>query len=227
MSFTSTFGTATPPLAPFATVPVSGVATIGAATTVTVAVAVSQFTPGPLITSQISYVTTYVPAGVPGATFTAPVAGFSVTFGFVVDTCDSVTVDSVTGAPFSVSFTSTFGTPTPPLAPFTGPPVSSTASITGASTTIVAVAVSQFVVPFSTSQIVYAYVYTPAVVPGAIVIVPSGFIVMLPTAGVGAAPGVSVTLPPTPTVTAPPFSVSFTSTLGRLPPEPPFTGVPV
>ena len=35
-------------------------------------------------------------------------------------------------------------------------------------TTTVAVAVSQFV-GFSTSQIVYVYVYTPAVVPGAIV----------------------------------------------------------
>ena len=53
--------------------------------------------------SQISYVTVYVPAGVPGATFTAPVAGFSVTFGFVVAVCVSTTVASVAGAPFSVS----------------------------------------------------------------------------------------------------------------------------
>ena len=67
--------------------------------------------------------------------------------------------------------------------------------------------------------------YTPAVVPAAIVIVPSAFIVMLPAAGVGAAPGVSVTLPPPPTVAAPPLSVSFASTVGRLPPLAPVTGV--
>ena len=33
--------------------------------------------------SQIRYTRVYVPAGVPGATVTAPVAGFSVTFGLV------------------------------------------------------------------------------------------------------------------------------------------------
>ena len=102
-------------------------------------------------------------------------------------------------------------------------PVSSTASITAADTTTVAVAVSQFV-GFSTSQIVYGYVYVPAVVPGAIVIVPSAFIVIEPEAGVGAAPGVSVTLPPTPTVAGLPPRVSLTSTLGVVAPTAPFTG---
>ena len=160
----------------------------------------------------------------PGATVTAPVAGFSVTFGLVVLTWVSVTVASVTGTPLSVSLTSTFGTATPPFAPLGTVPLSSTASITAALTTIVAVAVSQFV-GFSTSQIVYGYVYTPAVVPGATVIVPSAFIVMLPAAGAGAAPGVNVTLPPAPTVTGLPPSVSLVSTLGVLPPVAPTIGV--
>ena len=104
--------------------------------------------------SQIWYVTVCVPAGVPGATFTAPVAGFSVTFGFVVVTCVRFTVANVTGTPFSVSLTRTFGTAVPPEAPFATVPVSSTASIVAADTVTVAVAVSQFV-GFSTSQIVY------------------------------------------------------------------------
>ena len=94
-----------------------------------------------------------MPAGVPAATSTAPVAGFSVTFGCVVASCDSVTVASVAGAPLSVSLTSTSATAVPPVAPLATVPVSSTASITAASTTSVAVAVSQFV-GFSTSQIV-------------------------------------------------------------------------
>ena len=160
-----------------------------------------------------------------GATLTAPVAGFKVTFGLVVASCVIVTVASVAGAPFKVSFTNTFGTPTPPTRPLATVPVSSTASITAGLTTIVAVAVSQFV-GFNTSQIVYGYVYTPAVVPAAIVIVPSLFITMLPAAGVGAAPGVSVTLPP-PTLTAPPFKLSLVNTLAVLPPLAPFTGVPL
>ena len=90
----------------------------------------------------------------PGATFTAPVAGFSVTFGLVVATWDSVTVASVAGSPLSVSLTRTFGTATPPEAPLATVPVSSTASITAAATVTVAVAVSQLV-GFRTSQIVY------------------------------------------------------------------------
>ncbi len=73
----------------------------------------------------------------------------------------------------------------------------------------------------------YGYVYTPAVVPAATVIVPSAFIVMLPAVGAGAAPGVSVTVPPAPTVTGLPFNVSLTSTLGVDPPLAPFTGVPL
>ena len=100
----------------------------------TVTVAVSQFVG--FSCSQIWYTSVYVPAGVPGATFTAPVAGSIVTFGFVVLTCVSVTVASVAGTPFSVSFTSTFGTAVPPAAPFATAPVSSTASIARAVTVI-------------------------------------------------------------------------------------------
>ncbi len=222
VSLTSTFGTAVPPVAPLGTVPLSSTASITAAPTVTVAIATSQFVG--FSVSQISYVTSYVPAGVPGATLTAPVAGFSVTPGSVVASCVIVTVASVAGLPFNVSLTSTFGMPTPPTAPFATVPVSSTASITAALTTIVAVAVSQFV-GFNTSQIVYGYVYTPAVVPAATVIVPSAFIVMLPAVGAGAAPGVSVTVPPAPTVTGLPLRVSLVSTLGVLPPVAPTIGV--
>jgi hypothetical protein len=94
-----------------------------------------------------------VPAGVPGATFTAPVVGSRVTPGFVVETWVRVTVASVTGTPLSVSLIRTFGTATPPVAPLATVPVSSTASITATDTTTVAVAVSQFA-GFSTSQIV-------------------------------------------------------------------------
>ena len=94
--------------------------------------------------SQIWYVTVYVPAGVPGATTTSPVAGFSVTFGFVVAVCVSTTVASVAGAPFSVSFTSTFGTATPPAAPFATVPLSGFATIAAAPTVTVTWATSQF-----------------------------------------------------------------------------------
>mgnify|MGYP000013354010 CR=1 FL=1 len=76
----------------------------------------------------------YVPAGVPGATLTAPVAGSSVTFGFVVVTCVRFTVASVAGTPLSVSLTRTFGTAVPPDAPDATVPVSSTASIGAAVT---------------------------------------------------------------------------------------------
>ena len=79
----------------------------------------------------------YVPAGVPGATLTAPVAGFSVTFGFVVESWVRVTVASVAGAPLSVSFTRTFGTATPPEAPSATVPVSLTALIAAGDSVIV------------------------------------------------------------------------------------------
>ena len=81
----------------------------------------------------------------PGATFTSPVAGLSVTFGLVVAIWDKVTVASVAGAPLSVSLTRTFGTATPPEAPLATVPVSFTASMTAAPTVTVTVAVSQFV----------------------------------------------------------------------------------
>ena len=51
VSLTSTLGTATPPLAPLATAPVSSTALMGAASTVTVTVAVEQL--AGLSTSQI------------------------------------------------------------------------------------------------------------------------------------------------------------------------------
>jgi hypothetical protein len=91
-------------------VPLSFTASIGAAVTVTVTSAGSQFVGFTI--SQISYVIVYVPAGVPAATVTAPVAGFKVTFGSGTSTL-IVTVASVAGAPFKVSlplplFASTF-----------------------------------------------------------------------------------------------------------------------
>ena len=57
----------------------------------------------------------------------------------------------MTGVPFRVSLSSTLGV-VPPLPPFTGPKLSFTASITGAVTVTVMVAVSQLV-GLSTSQI--------------------------------------------------------------------------
>ena len=104
-----------------------------------------------------------------------------------------------------------------PSAPFTGPKLSFTASITGAVTTTVAVAVSQLLGLLS-SQIVYGYSYEPAGVPGAIVIVPSGFITR---PGFGLVPGVRLMSAGT---TATPLSVSLTSTDGVVPPLPPLTG---
>ena len=94
----------------------------------------------------------YVPAGVPGATFTAPVATSSVTFGFEVETWVSATLASVAGEPPSVSLASTLATAEPPAAPEATVPVSSTASMTAAPTVTVTVAVSQLV-GFSSSQI--------------------------------------------------------------------------
>ncbi|MGY0504695.1 hypothetical protein, partial [Luteimonas sp. e5] len=123
-----------------------------------------------------------------------------------------------TGAPFSVSLL--YALPAlPPLAPFTGPNTSSVATIGAAATTTVAVALSQLL-GFSTSQIVYGYVYVPAGVPADTVIVPSGFITR-PACGL--VPGVSVTWDGT---TGEPFKVSFTSTDVVVPPEPPLIGAP-
>ena len=85
-----------------------------------------------------------MPAGVPAATFTAPVAGFSVTFGFVVADWVTTTFASVAGKPLSVSLTSTFGTAVPPAAPLATVPVSATASIGAAPTVTVTWATSQF-----------------------------------------------------------------------------------
>ena len=99
----------------------------------------------------------------------------------------------------------------PPTYPLIGANVSSTASILAASTTTVAVAVSQLV-GFNFSQIVYVYVYVPAGVCGATVIVPSGFIVK---PGLLDVPGVKVTCDG---FTGWPFNVSLSNTLGVLPP---------
>ena len=78
-----------------------------------------------------------------GATVTVPVAGFKVTFGLVVLTCVITTFAKVAGPPLSVSFTNTFGTPTPPTKPFGTVPVSGFATIGAAVTSTVIVAVSQ------------------------------------------------------------------------------------
>ena len=115
----------------------SSSATIGAAPTVTVTVAVSQFVGFTI--SQIRYTKVYVPAAVPGATLTPPVAGLMVTFGSVVLTWVITTVANVAGAPFSVSLTNTLGTATPPVAPFATMPLSLTASITTLVTGVVTV----------------------------------------------------------------------------------------
>ena len=65
----------TPPSAPLIGAKVSGSASIAGASTVTVTVDVVPFVG--LFVSQISYVSSYVPAGVPGATSTDP-SGLSV-----------------------------------------------------------------------------------------------------------------------------------------------------
>ena len=150
VSLVRTLTTPVPPARPFTGPAASLTASSAVAPTVMVAVAVLQLVGFRI--SQISYVTVYVPDGVPGATLTSPVAGFSVTFGLVVLTCVSVTVASVAGSPLSVSLTRTFGTATPPAAPLATVPVSFTASITAAPTVTVTVAVSQLV-GFRTSQI--------------------------------------------------------------------------
>ena len=94
----------------------------------------------------------YTPAGVFGATLTAPVAGFKVTFGFVVLTCVITTFAKVAGAPLSVSFTNTFATAVPPTSPLATVPASGFATIGAAPTVMVASATSQLV-GLSCSQI--------------------------------------------------------------------------
>ena len=98
----------------------------------------------------------YVPATVPGATFTAPDAGLIVTFGLVVLTWLIVMLANVAGWPSSVSLTSTFATAVPPAAPLETVPLSLTASMTAAFTDTVAMALSQLD-GFRTSQIWYGY----------------------------------------------------------------------
>jgi len=82
---------------------VSATASIGAAVTVTTAFAVSQFVG--FNTSQIVYVTVYVPAGVPGATVIVPLAFNVKPVGTVTPV--KVTSDGITTAPFKVSFVKT------------------------------------------------------------------------------------------------------------------------
>ena len=81
-----------------------------------------------------------MPAGVPGGTVMVP-SGFNVNPPGTV-TGVKVISPGTTGTPFKVSFTSTLGV-FPPSNPLIGAGVSSTASI-GATTSTVAVAVSQF-----------------------------------------------------------------------------------
>ena len=127
-----------------------------------------------------------------------------------------VTADGSTVPPLIESLPSTLGVVLP-LPPLTGPKVSSVATITGAVTTTVATALSQLL-GLVISQIVYGYSYEPAGVPGAIVIVPSGFITR---PGFGLVPGVRVMSAGT---TGAPLSVSLTSTLGVVPPSKPPVG---
>ena len=101
----------------------------------------------------------YVPAGVPAGTEIRPVAGFSVGTGAPglagvagVNT-DTSTFAKVTGAPFSVSPSSTFSTSAAPVAPFTPATLSGSATIGAATTVTEIVAVWQFV-GFAVSQIV-------------------------------------------------------------------------
>ena len=88
--------------------------------------------------------TVYVPAGVFGATVTVP---STLTVSGPVVTGARVTfppAPSNTGAPFNVSLPVTLMPALPPLAPLTGPAVSSLATIEPAATVTVTVAVSQF-----------------------------------------------------------------------------------
>ncbi len=70
-----------------------------------------------------------MPAGVPGATFTAPLSGFKVTPALVVETCVNVMLARVAGLPFNVSLVNTFANDCPPAVPSTVAPVSLTALI--------------------------------------------------------------------------------------------------
>ncbi len=81
----------------------SATASIAAAVTVIVEVAVSQFVG--FNTSQIEYVTVYVPAGVPAATVIVPLAFNVKPVGTVTPV--NVISDGITTAPFKVSFVKT------------------------------------------------------------------------------------------------------------------------
>ena len=127
VSLTSTFDTAVPPVPAVVVAPASLVATITPALTGTVTLAWSQLV-GALV-SQISYTSTYMPAGVPGATETAPVAVSSVTPALVLEMKRVVTLLAVTATPARVSLLRTLGTATPPAADVVTTPVSSTATM--------------------------------------------------------------------------------------------------
>ena len=113
-----------------------------------------------LRTSQIWYGYWYVPAVVPGATVIVPLAfmvmlpmaGVGAAPGARVTLPPAPTVAC---APLSVSLARTEAT-VAPLAPLTGPRLSSAATITAAPTVTVAMALSQLV-GLSTSQIWYGY----------------------------------------------------------------------
>ena len=111
----------------------------------------------------------------------------------------------------------------PPFTPSIAADVSGVATMTGAVTFKVTLAVAQLV-GLIFSQIVYGYTYVPAGVPGFTVMVPSAFITIPPDAVTGAVPGVKVTVV---VLTGWPLSVSLPSTVDRLPPSPPLTGVAV
>ena len=83
----------------------------------------------------------YVPAAVPAATLTAPVAGSRDTLTLDVETCDRITFAVIAAAPARVSLPSTLTTAVPP--PAGTEPASSTASIAPALTVIETTAVSQ------------------------------------------------------------------------------------
>ncbi len=85
-------------------------------TTVTTAFAVSQFVG--FNTSQIEYVTVYVPAGVPAATVIVPLAFNVKPVGTVTPV--KVTSDGLTTTPFNVSFVNTEAV-VAPVYPLIGP----------------------------------------------------------------------------------------------------------
>ena len=113
---------ATPPVNPLIGVPKSSLAIIGAAPTVTVTTAVSQFV-GFKFSHKV-YVTVYVPTGVFGATVTLP-SGLTVKGPFVFGV--RVTRVKFTFTPFKVSLLNTLIPASPPTMPLIGPAVSSLA----------------------------------------------------------------------------------------------------